>query len=166
MKRPISHSLTPTQVETNIIHYKGIYILNNICNIAFGSHFIPCSKLNIIIMMILCLFSCLRAYEYLDYISYTFLVVMVITGILFIVPISIVMSSLYDISKDMTWNLKPHISRIMDKEAKRFLDRQLKSCGVIRCRVGNLYYMEAKAKLTTLDNIVNGIVFLMVNVKT
>ena len=117
-------------------------------------------------MMVLCFFSCFRAYKYLDYVSYTFLVVFVITCSLFIVPISTVMSSLYDISKDMTWNLSPHISKIMDKKTKQILDGQLKSCCVIRCRVGNLYYMEAKAKLTTFHNIVNGIVFLMVNVKT
>ena len=47
---------------------------------------------------------------------------------------------------------------------EKILKGQLKSCALIRCQIGNLYHMEAAAKLTMIDNVVNGIVFLLVNV--
>ena len=164
-KRPNYTSLTEVEVERSILHYKGIYILNNICNIAFGSLFILFGKLCISFMMILSFFACVRAYKYLDYTSYTFLIVTVIACLFFLVPMLIIMSSLYDISKNLSRSLSPQISNMRDKKSKKVLEAQLKSCIVIRCRVGNLYYMEAKAKLTAFHNIVNGIVFLLVNVK-
>ena len=72
---------------------------------------------------------------------------------------------MYEMSKDFPENLTTQISRITDKKTKKILDGQLQSCFLIRCRVGNLYHMEAGAKLTMLHNLVNGVVFLMVNVK-
>jgi hypothetical protein len=42
---------------------------------------------------------------------------------------------------------------------------QIESCQLIRCQVGGLYYMEAKAKLTLIHQVVNGVVYLLVNVK-
>ena len=75
------------------------------------------------------------------------------------------MSSMFDISSKFYLRLSPTIQLVPDPKAKGILERQLKSCPIIRCQVGNFYYMEAQAKLTVVHNILNGVMFLIVNTK-
>jgi len=42
---------------------------------------------------------------------------------------------------------------------------ELKSCPLIRCKVGGLYHMESKAKLTLIQKVINGLKYLLVNVR-
>ena len=140
-------------------------MLNNNFNRAFGMVFIPFIKLSASNVFILGFFACVRLNKYMDYISYTFVLVLTLSCFILIFPISIIMSSLYNISKDFSRNLSTQIRKTV-KDTKRYLESQLKSCSYIHCRVGSLYHMEAQAKLTLLHYIINGGVFLLVNVKT
>jgi len=74
------------------------------------------------------------------------------------------MSSLYDTSVVFQQNIRHAIKSTVDEKLRKYLERQQDSCYLICCQVGNLYHMEAKAKLTLLQNIVNGVVFMLVNV--
>ena len=77
---------------------------------------------------------------------------------------ALVMSSLYDISEKFSRNLlNIRIRFVENTRAESSLRRQLKSCAVIRFNVGGLYHMEAQAKLTMVQHVVSGIVFLLVN---
>ena len=154
------------QIERYIIYYRGIFMLNRDCNLTFGRLYFPFMKLGIITLFIVSFFACARIYQYMDIISYMFMVTVLGASLMLLVPISIIMSSLYDISKDFSRNLSPCIYTVAEIRSQKVLTNMLQSCGVIRSQVGNLYHMEAKAKLTMLGNVVDGVVFLLVNVKT
>jgi hypothetical protein len=54
---------------------------------------------------------------------------------------------------------------VEDKEKELIFEKELNACQLIRCEVGGLYHMEAKAKLTLSHSIVDGLVFLLVQHK-
>ena len=149
-----------------ILHYNGIHILNSVWNVAFGKILVPFMKIALIVVFILSFFSCSRLFQYLDFFPCLFVATYVISSSVMLVPITLVMSSLYAISCNFQQNLFPRIHSADEKKTAHtnILKSQLKSCTLIRCQVGSLYHMEAKAKLTMIDNIVSGIVFLLVNV--
>jgi len=151
--------------EAPILHYRGIYILNKSFNVAFGTLVIPVTKLFLIIVFVFTFFVLLRLWSLLNAFSITMMVVVNVSAGCLLLPTSIIMSSLYDASAQFKKNMLLNIELIPDKMARIFTYRQLKSCSLVRCEVGGLYYMEAKAKLTLLHNVVNGVVFLLVNIQ-
>ena len=156
---------TKETVQTWILHYRGIYILNNTCNKAFGKILFPFFKMCIVIIIILSFYACVRLYEFLDIFSMVFVGILVFTSSVLIAPIASVTSSLYTISQTFSQNLKPKLRFTGSEQTERVLKQRLRSCPIIRCQVGTLYFMESSAKLTLIQNVVNGIVFLLVNTK-
>jgi len=149
--------------EGIIMHYRGIYLLNQEFNFGFGKIFVPCLKILLIFVFISCLFAVVRFRTDLDGLSLTMISITLVTSASLTIPISIIMSSLYSASSQFKQHMIPVLSKISDKTVRKHIEGQLKSCPLIRCQVGNLYHMEAKAKLTMLEHVVNGYVFLMVN---
>jgi len=145
--------------ETAIIHYRGVYILNKNFNVAFGAVVIPLTKLFLTIVFVFTFFVIVRLWSLLNALSFTMMVILNVSSGCLLLPTSIIMSSLYDASAQFQKNMLPSIQLIPDRMARMHIDRQLKSCSVIRCHVGSLYYMEAKAKLTLLQHVINGVVF-------
>jgi len=82
-----------------------------------------------------------------------------------LLPMSILMSSLFEKSAQFQRNMLPYVQLIADKQTRKQVEGQLKACSLIRCQVGSLYHMEAKAKLTMLSHVISGVVFLLVNVR-
>ena len=165
---PNSHSPAEEcciKIAQCILYYRGIYILNTGSNTVFGKLFLPFIKAVVVFGLILSFFAVVEKYEYLDTLSLFFVSAVTPTAFLLLAPISIVMSSLYDMSSQFHRNIFPKVHRVTIKKTKRILIYHLKSCPLIRCQVGNLYHMEAKAKLTMLHHVLNGVVFLMVNAK-
>jgi len=73
---------------------------------------------------------------------------------------------MYKTSKNFIPQFTQHIFKLReDPMSKAILQRQLKSCNLIRCQVGGIYYMEGSAKLTVLHKLVNGLKHLFINVK-
>ena len=140
-------------------------MLNRDCNLTFGQLLFPYLKLGISILFIVSFFSCVRIFQYFNYISCVLMVTSASVSLLLLFLNSIIMSNMYDTSKDFSQNLFPYICNMSNIKSKKVLETMLKSCDVIRVQVGSLYHMEAKAKLTMLSNIVSGVVFLLVNVK-
>jgi len=87
-----------------------------------------------------------------------------LSGAIIIIPMSIIMSRMFDISAQFKQKLLPCIQMIGDKKIRKIIEGQLEACSLIRCSIGGLYHMEAQAKLTLLQNMVNGVVWLLVNV--
>ncbi len=72
------------------------------------------------------------------------------------------MSAIFDISSQFQWNMKKKIQACENKRIREVWYRELQSCQVVRCQIGNFYHMEGKAKLTLVDTMVNGFVFMVV----
>jgi len=151
---------------TIISHYRGIYILNRDFNLCFGSICIPFSKLGLIFTFIFSLFAAVRLRKDLDGLSLVMTSVVAVTTACLILPISAIMSSLYDVSSRFKQNMLSILREMLNRKERQDAEGQLKSCPLIRCQIGSLYHMEAKAKLTLMQHVVNGFVFLIVNVHT
>jgi hypothetical protein len=135
------------------------------CNLVFGRIMLPCVKLDLMVLFSTSFFLIFRFYDQLTLLSFVMVSLLVFTTLLLIVPTTIVMSSLYKTSKAFTFNVKPCIHNLKDTTQKEILKRTIRSCATIRCEVGGLYYMETKAKLTVIHKLVNGLKYLLVNVK-
>jgi len=151
--------------DTIVSHYRGIYILNCDFNLGFGTIFTPCLKLGLVFLFVFTFFAMVRLRKDLDILTVVFLTVATFTTASLVFPTSIIMSSLYDVSSQFQPNMLPFIGMIPEKKDMLIAQGQVRACQLIRCKVGNLYHMEAKAKLTLLNHVVNGIVFLLVNVR-
>jgi len=121
-------------------------------------------KLGIIIVFVLSFFALARLTSVLDFLAFSLLLSSWISSGI-IVPLSIILSSLFDISSQFQTNNLAIAQNIIGKNVKKQKQSEIKSCLPIRCEVGNMYYMEAKAKLRLLQHAVSGIVFLLVNVR-
>ena len=164
-KRYYSPQELHPSIERCISHYKGIYIMSNDANLAFGMIVVTFIKLSVISTFMISVFAKIRLAQSLDGFSLTFLTGAMLTALFILIPISIIMSSLYSISLHFSSNLSEQIRLVTQKKSKRILAGKLKSCSLIRVKVGNLYHMEARAKLTVLHCLAKGVVVLLVNIK-
>jgi len=134
-------------------------------NLVFGQLVVPFIKLCLIVAFVVSFVTVVRLHKYLDVVSLVMISTMVWTTILDLFPTAIIMSKLYDVSQKFSWNVSERCRPIALQTDRLFLKMQIESCQLIRCQVGGLYYMEAKAKLTLIHQMVNGVVYLLVNVK-
>jgi hypothetical protein len=79
---------------------------------------------------------------------------------------SIVMSRIFDIASEFQRNMELKIQACGNKRTEKVWLRELWSCQVIRCQIGNFYHMEGKAKLTLVDTMANIFVFMVVQCET
>jgi len=137
------------------------------CNLVFGQIIVPSAKLMLMVVFTVSFFALFRLYKRLEMLSLILIAPVTVLQLLILIPMTLVISSLYGTSKKFTRNMAQSI-RELDETArnKKKLQLELKSCNLIRCKVGGMYYMEAKAKLTTLHKVVNGLKYLLVNVKS
>jgi hypothetical protein len=83
----------------------------------------------------------------------------------FLVPSAILTSALYDYSSQFQRNVLEASRGWKTKKTRVVVAKELQACQLIRCEVGGMYHMEAKAKLTLSHSVVNGLVFLLVQHK-
>jgi len=155
-----------TQINGCILHYKALVNISTGCNLVFGQIALPFIKLFVMLLFTTSFFAIIRLYDRMNLLSFILLSVISWTTLLLLIPTTFIMSSLYKTSTNFIRNFTPPIRRMnAPTQEKGALLRQLQSCSVIRCQVGGLYYMEAKAKLTVMHKLVNGLKYLLVNVK-
>jgi len=163
---------TETEISSEILRcilqYKALYILNTKCNMVFGKIVLPGIKLVLMVAFTIAFFTVIRLYKYLHPLSLCMVTLVSWTCFLLLIPLTIVMSSVYGtsrrflkVSNQCVWQLYSN----EDRMNKVMLKRQLNSCNLIRCQVGGMYYMESKAKLTVVHKLVNGFKYMLVNVK-
>lgn len=133
-------------------------------NIVFGQLFLPLLKLGAITVFVSCFFAVVRLQKILDAFAFVMLLSSCMTGAVLLVPMSIIMSSLYDISCKFKPNILAASQKILDARVRTQIKYQIESCMLVRCQIGSFYHMEAKAKLTLLQQLVNYTVYLMVNI--
>jgi len=150
--------------EKCILYYRAIYILSNEFNSAFGILFIPMVKLALIGVAMLSFFALIIFWDVMDIVGLGTIIFVLFNSIFLLIPVSIIMSGLYGSSVIFRHNLQNYVQLINNKKTRKYYETLLKSCPIIRCQIGSFYHMEAKAKLTLLQHVVNGVVFLLVNV--
>jgi hypothetical protein len=73
------------------------------------------------------------------------------------------MSATYTSSLKFSKNIRKRIHALDNKEKSKALYlRQVRSCQLIRCQVGNMYHMEKRAKLRLVVSVLNGFRFLLI----
>ncbi len=141
-------------------------MLNELHNAVFGKFYIPLAKFLLVIFYInLPLFGVFCYWDKLDLPSISTLVAMFVTAVSLLVSCSLVMSAIYDVSSQFQRNMTQKIQVCEDKIMRKVWLRELKSCQLARCQIGDFYYMEGKAKMTIINTLVNGFVFLVVQHK-
>jgi len=153
-------------VQRCISVHKGIYLLNQDFNVALGRLYIPYMKLALMFGIVMCLFGVAKMHQDLDPLPLIFLAVISFASVILLIPVAIVMSRLFELSTEFSRIISPNIRKIPDRQSRKIAEMNLKACQVVRCQIGNMYHMEAQAKMTMFDNVVNGLVFLMVNTKS
>jgi hypothetical protein len=138
-------------------------LLNRLNDDSFGKFYIPVGKFLILIFYInIPAFAVFCYWEYLDLLSLSTLVFLFLSTVPILASCSLVMSAIFDISSQFQWNMKKKIQACENKRIREVWYRELQSCQVVRCQIGNFYHMEGKAKLTLVDTMVNGFVFMVV----
>jgi len=163
---PKSKSLNASKNLQRVVHhYRGIYIFNEDFNTAFGSLFIPVCKSALGLAFIVSFVAVVRLWSDMNALSCTMVFAVSITTAFLLVPISSMMSSLFDTSAKLERNVMKIVNTTLDATARKYWKLVFESCPVVRCKVGGMYYMEAKAKLTLFQHLINGVVTVLVNVK-
>ena len=151
--------------DKSILYYKAIYVMNNEVNVVFGTIIIPYLKVILMLLFVSAVFACARLFETISFLTLVFAAILSITTTGLLGPISIVMYRLYDLSLNFPKNLFAETLQSTGKKSRKYLEANLNSCPLIRCQIGSWYHMEGKAKLTMLHNTINGLAFLLINVK-
>jgi len=153
-------------IQTSLRHYRGIYLLSIDFNATVGKLMIPYLKLVLTVLFVVSFSALIRLHRELDIISVLMVTASSSACAALLVPTSLVMSSVYNISAQLSRNLSSKISSLENVTiAKKNCELEIASCRFVCCQVGNWYAMEAKAKLTLVHNIINGVVFCLVNMK-
>jgi hypothetical protein len=134
-------------------------------NIAFGRILIPGLKLNSVLLIITASFGLVGFWNELDLFSLGLVTVVVVASAILTATTAAMMSAVYDYSSQFKLNIRKQIQNSGCEMQKQHI-QEIRACQVIRCEVGNLYHMESKAKMTMVNTIVNGLVFLIVQRKS
>ena len=157
------------KIKRCLLYYKGLYMMSIDSNKVLGNLIVPYIKSATIGAFIMSFFGSVtffrteNGFTALDFSVTTYYC---ITCIIYIIPFSITISGLYDISVQRFQKISPKIQLVANKKTKQIFNRELKACATVCCQVGGLYHMEAMSKLTMLGAMVNGVAFLLINMKT
>jgi len=153
------------RIRRCILYYRGIFILNNDFNVVYGSLVIPYLKFILSVVIVVGMFALIRLHNAMGTFSLVLAGTMVCCSVLFLVPIAIVMSSMYKISTQFSRTLRLKVETLPNRRERLVYRRDLRSSQLIRCKIGKLYHMESKAKLTWVQKLVNGTKYILVNFK-
>jgi len=103
-------------------HYRGIYILNEDFNTAFGTLFIPAMKMLVCLGFISSFIAVVRFWSDLDALSCMIVFVLSILPALMLVPISTMMSMsiVYDTSNQFQHNLMKIVNTISGSKTRKY----------------------------------------------
>ncbi len=150
-------------VEQCLRVYKSSFLLNRLNDAAFGRIYIPAAKFMLMIFFInVPAFAVFCYWDKLELLSISTLIVSFGAALPLLVSGSLVMSGIYDISSQFQGNMGKKIQPCGTKRMRGVWMRELRSCQLVRCQIGNLYHMEGKAKLTLMDKMTNIFIFMVV----
>jgi len=153
------------QIRRCISHYKAIFLLNCNANLIFGSLVVPYLKLILSVGAVVGLFTVIRLHEAMDALPLVLASVLGLCSICVMVPIAIVMSSMYKMSTKFRRIMNSKVETLPNNRYRMTYLLDFRSCPLIRCKIGSLYHMEAKAKVTWFQKLINGTKYTLVYFK-
>jgi len=114
--------------------------LNDLCNIVFGSEIIPISKYGLTIMFIFSAAAVVRFNLHLHPISFGFVIILSVIIPILIGPTALLMSSVYDDSRNFKSQMNERLVQIMDSSEFNHNSKLLESMGILWCQVLSLSY--------------------------
>jgi len=147
-----------SSVQNCISVYKACFLLNKLCN---GTYFIPCLELCVGILISTGAYILIRLQQKLDPVSTLLVGIVLAMGLTFqpaAMTLFSIISSKSEIMQERLPSLIPLISSHGERGEAVML---LKSLPPMHCNVGKIYKMDATAKLSYLDSIINGVVFAL-----
>jgi hypothetical protein len=146
--------------------YKSAFLLNRLNDAGLGRIFVPAGKAIILLVYInVSAFALFFYWDQLDLISTSTFFSLLAIDVPILVTSSIIMSAIYDISSKFQRNMHQKIQGCGNKALERVWFKELRSCQIVRCQIGNFYHMEGQAKLTLVHTMLNNFVFMVVQRK-
>jgi len=140
--------------------YRTLQLLSDLYNTTFGHLLVPVWKLFSVVIVPVSLYALIRIR--IDSIFVIALVIIFLCSTLAVlIPSAIIMSNICTASMKFRPNQEKRIQQIRIKELRFYHLANLNSFPILWCQVGNFYHIDPGAKLTLLDTVINGLVFLL-----
>jgi len=124
--------------------------------------FLPGTKLMCGYVAMCSLFGAIRLRSELSLTVYVFVNLCLVFAYAGLIPAAQMMTKIFEYSQQFKTRHTKRLG-IGFGESREEVLMTGKSLPVIRCGIGKLYYMEAQAKLTMVDWLLNGTIFLFLN---
>lgn len=147
----------------SICGYRRTYLINTLHNKIFGSVFIPVLKSCIISGIFVTVAAIVIFRDAIGPLLTVIFVIYIIALFSIIIPASLLMTKIYYKSKTFHEEMNILLRNFSNPKSSEviYLRKALKSLPIMKSQIGSFYYMENEAKLTLMDNLVNGIVFML-----
>lgn len=147
--------------------YRRAFLLNVMHNKVFGSIFIPAAKLVAICATYVAIVGLVIFKNSMGTVLAVCLTVYLLALFILLVAGSILMSQVYYKSKTFHEEMTKFVSTMSNSKQNEviYAKKVIKSLPILKSQIGSFYYMENQAKLTLLDNVVNGIVCMLISFK-
>jgi len=129
--------------------YRCMQLFTQLLNKAYGSIFLPCSKLVMIFVTLLSVFSIIRLRAVLTPILYACFIFYFISAALLIPPGAILTSVVYNLASQFHRHVQENLR--VNRAQGTLTKKELVALPLLKCTVGNFYYMEERAKLTLIQ---------------
>lgn len=149
--------------QRSIRVYKHTQLLNKLYNIVFGRIFVPAAKVIILIGLFILSYCIVKLRAYMSTPMLLVFILDAFTASTLILPGALTMSLVYSTSREFYKNVSRNLESAKCARTKLFYRKKLISMPELKCNVGNLYYMESKAKLTLADTMINGVCFMLLS---
>lgn len=150
-----------TLVQNCVQVYNVCQLLNKLGNVVYGTLSLPVLKLDLGLLITSCTVTLILFFDKLDMFSAAFISCLLIACIVFTFGTGHVVSLIAMTSCHFHGNLLSVATRIGSSLERKVQSRRVKSVPPISCNLASLYRMDATAKLTFLDSLINGIVFAL-----
>jgi hypothetical protein len=137
-------------------------MLNHLSNMACGQLLVPGATAILCLLISATGFGIASYWNQLGVLLSGFFLSLILTALGMLIPSALAMSATYTYSLQFSKNMRERIHALDNKDIKALHLREVRSCQVIRCQVGNLYHMESRAKLRMVVSAVNGFRFLLI----
>jgi hypothetical protein len=149
-------------IEQCLLVYKSCFILNHLSNLACGQLLAPAAKVLFIVVVSGIGFGLVNYWNHFSFIVILLFLGMIVACVSMIIPSALAMCATYNYSLQFSTNMRERIHALENRDFKALYLRQVRSCQLIRCQVGNLYHMEGRAKLRLGLSVVKGFRFLLI----
>ncbi len=130
---------------------------------ACGQILVPGAKAAVCVIIIGTGFGLTCYWNQLDFLLVALFFTTIAAALSVLIPSALAMSATYTSSLKFSKNIRKRIHALDNKEKSKALYlRQVRSCQLIRCQVGNMYHMEKRAKLRLVVSVLNGFRFLLI----